>query len=217
MTWPNVIAANRAKKGSAAVSRRNRPPATSSTPSTRRGFAPAKSATIENNNPTAVAGDAHAYRRSRPTDLIRAWITHLALSAAFGPTMTEVVATDCHTVFGEVAEPMALLDELVTGYRAALREPLPFFAQASHAFVAQAIRLETSTRAFLSPLESALARLRCRTFADSPPGDLDDAYTALCWRGRDLLADAGAEFERRATAFWRPAMRATRDASEVAE
>jgi len=72
MTWPNVIAANRAKKGSAAVSRRNRPPATSSTPSTRRGFAPAKSATIENNNPTAVAGDAHAYRRSRPTDLIRA-------------------------------------------------------------------------------------------------------------------------------------------------
>jgi exodeoxyribonuclease V gamma subunit len=153
----------------------------------------------------------------KPTDLIRAWITHLALSAAFGPTMTEVVATDCHTVFGEVAEPMALLDELVTGYRAALREPLPFFAQASHAFVAQAIRLETSTRAFLSPLESALARLRCRTFADSPPGDLDDAYTALCWRGRDPLADAGAEFERRATAFWRPAMRATRDASEVAE
>ena len=61
----------------------------------------------------------------KPTDLIRAWITHLALSAAFGPTMTELIATDCHTVFGEVAEPMMLLDELVAGYRAALRSRCP--------------------------------------------------------------------------------------------
>ncbi|HEX6600102.1 MAG TPA: exodeoxyribonuclease V subunit gamma [Gemmatimonadaceae bacterium] len=155
--------------------------------------------------------------KCKPADLIRAWITHLTLSAAFGPTTTELVATDCHTVFGEVKEPMRLLEELVSGYRAALCEPLAFFAQASQAYVAQAIKLETSTRASTQPLEAALAKLRPRAYEDSPPGDLDDAYVALCWRGRDPLRDASAEFEQRATAFWRPAMAAMRSASEDAE
>ena len=154
----------------------------------------------------------------KPTDLIRAWITHLALTAAFNePTTTEVVATDCHTVFGEVEDPMSLLEELVKGYRDALREPMVFFTQASHAYVAQAIKLETSTRASTPPIESAWAKLRPRSHEDSPPGDLDDAYVALCWRGRDPLRDAVAEFERRATTFWRPAMAAMRNASEAGE
>jgi exonuclease V gamma subunit len=128
-----------------------------------------------------------------------------------------VVATDCHTVFGEVQDPAALLDELVQGYRDALREPLVFFTQASHAYVAQAIKLETSTRASTPPLEAALAKLRPRAYEDSPPGDLDDPYVSLCWRGRDPLRDAAAEFERRATAFWRPAMATIRGASEAGE
>jgi exodeoxyribonuclease V gamma subunit len=154
----------------------------------------------------------------KPTDLIRAWITHLVLTVAFEePTTTEVVATDCHTVFGEVQDPAALLDELVQGYRDALREPLVFFTQASHAYVAQAIKLETSTRASTPPLEAALAKLRPRAYEDSPPGDLDDPYVSLCWRGRDPLRDAAAEFERRATAFWRPAMATIRGASEAGE
>ncbi len=150
----------------------------------------------------------------KPSDLIRAWITHLALSASFGPTVTHVVAKDCHTVFGEVEQPLALLESLVQGYRAALYEPMPFFTQASHAYVEQEIRLQTSTRASKPPLEAVLAKLRCRTYDDSPPGDLDDAYVSLCWRGRDPLADAAAEFERHATAFWRPAMAAMRSAGK---
>lgn len=153
----------------------------------------------------------------KPADLIRAWITHLALTAAYGPTLTDVVATNDHTVFGEVEDPMSLLEEIVQGYRAARRAPLAFFAQASHAYVAQAIKLETSARAFTPALDAALAKLRCRTYEDSPPGDLDDPYAALCWRGRDPLADAAAEFEQRAMSFWRPAMLVMRGAVEVTE
>jgi exodeoxyribonuclease V gamma subunit len=153
----------------------------------------------------------------KPTDLVRAWITHLALSAAFGATTTEVLATKSHTVFGEVQEPMPLLEALVQGYRAALREPLAFFAQASHAYVEQAIKLETNPRAYMTPLDAALGRLRPRSYEDSPPGDMDDAYVALCWRGRNPLRDAAAEFEQRATAFWRPAMAAARNTTEAGE
>jgi exonuclease V gamma subunit len=120
-------------------------------------------------------------------------------------------------VFGEVQEPMPLLEALVQGYRAALREPLAFFAQASHAYVEQAIKLETNPRAYMTPLDAALGRLRPRSYEDSPPGDMDDAYVALCWRGRNPLRDAAAEFEQRATAFWRPAMAAARNTTEAGE
>lgn len=153
----------------------------------------------------------------KPADLIRAWITHLALSAAFGPTMTEVVATNGRTVFGEVPEPLALLGELVNGYRAALREPLPFFAQASHAYVTRVVEMAVKPNLRHSPLEMARTALDGSDFGDYATGDLNEAYVALCWRGRDPLQDAAAEFERRATAFWRPAMSAMRTTGEVAE
>jgi exodeoxyribonuclease V gamma subunit len=154
----------------------------------------------------------------KPTDLIRAWITHLVLTAAFEePTTTEVVATDCHTVFGEVTQPMPLLEELVQGYRDALREPMAFFTQASHVYAKRAAELLLKPNLKLAPLEMARTALDGSDFGDYVTGDLNEAYTALCWRGRDPLHDAAAEFERRATAFWRPAMAAMRSASEVAE
>lgn len=155
--------------------------------------------------------------KCKPNDLIRAWITHLALSAAFGPTTTDVVATDCHTVFGEVEDPMALLEGLVQGYRAARCEPLPFFAQGSYAFARRAAEMVLKPNLKLSPLEMARTALDGSDFGDYVTGDLNDAYAALCWRGRDPLEDAATEFERLATTFWRPAMSAMRGASEVGE
>jgi len=155
--------------------------------------------------------------KCKPNDLIRAWITHLALSAAFGPTTTDVVATDCHTVFGEVEDPMALLEALVQGYRAARCEPLPFFAQGSYAFARRAAEMVLKPNLKLSPLEMARTALDGSDFGDYVTGDLNDAYAALCWRGRDPLEDAATEFERLATTFWRPAMSAMRGASEVGE
>ena len=155
--------------------------------------------------------------KCKPNDLIRAWITHLALAAKFEETTTHVVATDGHTVFGEVQDPMALLEELVQGYRAARCQPLPFFAQASHAFAKRAAEMVLKPNLKLSPLEMARTALDGSDFGDYVTGDLNEAYVALCWRGRDPLEDAPADFERLATAFWRPALAAMRSASEGGE
>ncbi|HEX5971330.1 MAG TPA: exodeoxyribonuclease V subunit gamma [Gemmatimonadaceae bacterium] len=153
----------------------------------------------------------------KPTDLIRAWITHLVLTAAFGePTTTDVVAMDGHTTFGEVADPMSPLEELVRGYRAALRAPLPFFAQASYAYVVRAVEMVRKPNLQRSPLDMARTALDGSEYGDYATGDLQEPYVALCWRGLDPLEDAGAEFERLATSFWRPAMAAMGGAAEVA-
>ena len=152
----------------------------------------------------------------KPADLIRGWITHLVLST-YGPTVTTVVATNDSFVFGEVEEPISLLEELVQGYRAALREPIPFFTQASHAYAKRAMELVLNPNLKLSALDKARSALDGSDFGDYATGDLDDAYVALCWRGRDPLDDALAEFEQRATAFWSPAMSAMRDAGGEAE
>jgi exonuclease V gamma subunit len=153
----------------------------------------------------------------KPNDLVRAWITHLALTAAFGPTITEVVATDGKRVLGEVAEPMPLLETLVTGYRTALREPLAFFTGASQQYVERTIALERGSRATKTPLDMARAAFNGNDYGERPTGDLTDAYVALCWRGRDPLSDTREAFEHWSAAFWRPAMTATASEREVRE
>jgi exodeoxyribonuclease V gamma subunit len=153
----------------------------------------------------------------KPNDLVRAWITHLALTAAFGPTVTEVVATDGRRVLGEIAEPMPLLETLVEGYRASLREPLAFFTGASQQFVERTIALERGSRATKSPLDMARAAFNGNDYGERPTGDITDAYVALCWRGRDPLVDSREEFERWSMAFWRPALAAMENGKEVRE
>lgn len=148
----------------------------------------------------------------KPTDLIRAWITHVALTAAFGPTVSEVVAKDGTNVFGEVSEPMPILQQLVSGYRAALREPLAFFARASHDYAERLIAIENgNTRVRKSPLEMARTGLDGSDYGEFVTGDLNDVHAALCWRGRDPLDDRSRQaFERWSAEFWRPALAALR-------
>jgi exodeoxyribonuclease V gamma subunit len=147
--------------------------------------------------------------RCKPTDLIRAWILHLALTASFGPTTTEVVATDCRTTFGDVPDATQHLQALVDGYRSAMREPIPFFARASHDYVERAIKLAAGkSRATKSPMDMAREALEGSDYGEYVTGELNEAYASLCWRGRDPLGDTASEFERWATAFWEPAMKA---------
>jgi exodeoxyribonuclease V gamma subunit len=154
----------------------------------------------------------------KPTDLVRAWITHLALTAAFEPLTTLVVAKDCTKTFREVADPVPLLEALVQGYRAALREPIAFFPRASHDFAKRSIAIASgNSRGWKSPLETARTALDGNGFDDGPPGELTDPYAALSWRGRDPLNDARDAFERWSMEFWQPAMTAMAGGREVSE
>ena len=154
----------------------------------------------------------------KATDLVRAWITHLALTAAYEPLTTQVVAKDCTTTFGPVADAMPLLEALVRGYRAALREPIPFFPKASQEYVKRSIAIAGgNARGHKTPLETARTALDGSDFNGGMAGELRDAYATLSWRGRDPLVDASEAFERWSTEFWQPAMTAMANGREVSE
>lgn len=153
-----------------------------------------------------ITGDGRF--QARPTkckkkDLIRAWITHLALSATRGPVHTTVISTDDRVVFAPVESALAELEALVAGYRATLREPIPVFEQASAAYAERL--LYPSSRATLTPLEMARSKFRSSDFDSGPKADEADPYVALCWRGRDPFVGDG-EFERWSETLWRPAL-----------
>ncbi len=145
--------------------------------------------------------------RSKPKDLLAAWITHVALTAAHGPMTTSIVARDCTHSIPELAQERALelLTELVDGYRAMLAEPIPFFENASHAYVAQTIAIaRPGSRAGVAPEDKMRSAYIGSDFAGAPPGDGTEAHTALAWRGRDPL-DPPAAAVRWAERFWTPA------------
>ena len=148
----------------------------------------------------------------RPQDRMRAWITHLAVSATFKePLTTRFVARTEDVRFRPVVDPLAPLAALVQGYLAARTQPLPFFPRASHDFVKQELLWEekrrTSKGTVRKPsLDVARAAFREREFERGPRGDVEDEYVALCWRGREPLDDAVDEFVRWSDLFWRPAM-----------
>jgi exodeoxyribonuclease V gamma subunit len=73
------------------------------------------------------------------------------------------------------------LAALVAGYRAGLVRPLPFFPAASLAY-ANARKKDDAAVA------ARRARAAFKGRGDGSAGEADDAATALCWRGRDPLA-----------------------------
>ncbi len=164
-----------------------------------------------------ITGDGRLQVRAakcNPKDRIRAWITHLALTAAHGPVTTRLIGKDGAWAFGEVAEPLSVLEALVEGYRAALQEPLPFFTQASYCFAdctyayEQAATGGKATRRTKSPMDAARDGYDGSEFGDWKTGDRADAYVALCWRDREPLVQLAEQFAQRSMAFWRPALAA---------
>ena len=162
-----------------------------------------------------ITGDGRLQVRAakcNPKDRIRAWITHLALTAAHGPVTTRLIGKDGGWTFDEVADPLSVLDALVEGYRAALQEPLPFFTQASYCFADCTYAYEQdaagvkATRRRKSPMDSAQDAYEGSEFGDWATGDRADAYVALCWRGREPLVQMAEPFQRWSMAFWGPAL-----------
>jgi exodeoxyribonuclease V gamma subunit len=143
-------------------------------------------------------------------DRVRAWITHLALNAHTGdatvPTTTRLVAMDATLVYPPVADAVMQLAELVEGYRRARGAPLPVFERASYDFVEQEIKLrDPKSRATVEPLTRAW-----QSFAGSGewsgPADGDDAYVALCFRGRKPFEHDVDDFERWSRLLWESAI-----------
>ncbi|MEO7216970.1 MAG: exodeoxyribonuclease V subunit gamma [Gemmatimonadaceae bacterium] len=153
--------------------------------------------------------------KRKPKDLIRAWITHLVLCASRVGMETTVYALDGKTCLPCVKDPMALLDELVSGYRAALRAPLPVFENASWSYVDRIVAQAKGTRATKTPLEMARSAYAPSEFGDMQLGDQSDAHIALCWRGRDPLEDALEDFDRYSRTLWSPILDCMRNEALV--
>ncbi len=151
---------------------------------------------------SVVAGGCLQFRpaKLKVKDRVRGWITHVALSAQ-RPGMdvrTRVIAEDEAVEWERPADPVAILDGLIAGYRAALVAPLPVFEQASWEFARPAKR---STK---SPLEAAIEKFEGTgwTKGNGTTTDAAEPHVALCWRGRDPFENEAAEFQRWSLVLW---------------
>lgn len=137
-------------------------------------------------------------------DVVRAWITHLALCASAGGTETTLLTIDWRTRIACVPNAIALLDELVAGYREALRAPLPVFEGASWAYADRISAIERGANVRTSPIDHARSAFDVNDRGDYSRGDRSDPYVALCWRGCDPLAEAFEDFDRHSRTLWNP-------------
>lgn len=133
-------------------------------------------------------------------DRVRGWITHVALAAQCPgrAVTTRVVAEDHSIEWRGPADPIAVLDRLVAGYRAGLTSPLPVFEAASWEFA------RPRSGRGKSPLEAAIASFEVSEHrgSDRLVGDATDPHVALCWRGRDPFADDAVEFQHWSRMLW---------------
>jgi exodeoxyribonuclease V gamma subunit len=145
-----------------------------------------------------VSGDGAKHR-------LRAWIRHVFASAMRHrdarpwPEATVWVSRKRDIRFAELGGDEALhhAATLVEGYRQGLASPLPMLTTASCAY-GRALRDGKNP--------DACRRIAATAYAgrdvDWPDGDEGDPDVALCWRGRDPLADPG--FPAWAERLWLP-------------
>ncbi len=115
----------------------------------------------------------------RAVDRLQAWLQHLLLCAqpaAGAAPVTTLLTGDALLRLQPVADPWPRLHALLRCYARALTEPLPFFPEASWAYVQSGDRLAAA-----------------RTALHRPGGDATDPYVQLALRGRaDPLGEADA-------------------------
>jgi exodeoxyribonuclease V gamma subunit len=120
------------------------------------------------------------YRAAKltPADRVRAWIRHLVLNAIApeGVALTSRwIAQDCIATFAPVADAQECLAELLELYWSGLTRPLPFFVRTACEYA--------TTGEITSKVRSAWLG----GFQGNPPGEGDDAYHRLAFRGIDPL------------------------------
>lgn len=153
--------------------------------------------------------------------LVRAWVDHVAWSAALvpdeRPRPTCAVGTKDSTAHFEPLDAdraRGYLGGLLRGYRAAQAGALPAFANASQAYVealsptaraAFAERIVTREAAAFEPHEGGLKKARTKFDGEWEPfPDAGDPYVALATRGRDDPFEPADHFARWALCLWAP-------------
>ena len=120
-------------------------------------------------------------------DRVAFWIRHLALNAVRpqGVALTSrCIGQDVMLTLQPVDDPTGALEQLLQLYFAGLLRPLHFFPKTACIYFERG-EIDGSVRNAWGPA----------SFGDSPPGEADDAYNAIAFRGVDPL---DAEFERNA-------------------
>ncbi len=118
---------------------------------------------------------------------IAAWLRHLLWQAHVGPSPTELIGIDTVTTLAPVADAIAALRPFVAAFREGHTTPLPFFPRASDA-CAESHAKKGDDAAALRAAGVAYHGGASRR-PGGPPPDGEDPFHALCFRGRDPIAD----------------------------
>jgi exodeoxyribonuclease V gamma subunit len=127
------------------------------------------------------------YRAAKVTvnDRLGLWIRHLALNAVRpkGVALTSrCIGQDAILTLRPVNDPIGALKELLQLYFAGLVHPLHFFPRSACIYFERGV-IDSYVKNTWAPAR----------FADTPPGERDDPYNELAYRGVDPLDE---EFER---------------------
>jgi exonuclease V gamma subunit len=145
---------------------------------------------------------------------LAAWIHHVILNVAVcnselsATRVTTLIGRDGSRAFDPIDEPTAVLDMLVEGYRLGREQPLPFFDEASLAFVKNSRgskpkpHEECLNAAVLSWGSVSLGGMKSRT----------EPYCALAFRGQAPLSDDRKLFTDWAESVFGPLLEAERKA-----
>ncbi len=150
----------------------------------------------------------------KPKDRIRAWISHLAMSATeplstflVGESETKRKQKYSSVRMLPVADAADHLDRLIRGYLEGLSTPLPVFEKATYAFGMYSYeRSRPKSRKKKDPRNAAVGAF---VSGYRYTGDDADPYIALCMRGRDPLAHDSERFEALALELWLPLLAAS--------
>ncbi len=134
------------------------------------------------------------YDELRAQDLLRGWISHLALCAIQAPGITcqtQLIHREGASLFLPCQNPLEILTTLLSFYKQGLCRPLPFFPKSSWAYIESGRKINAARKAWISN-------------AMQPYGE--DRHTAyrLAFRGQgDVL---GPEFIQYTEAVFAPLM-----------
>lgn len=146
----------------------------------------------------------HRLAKSRPSDVISAFIRHLMLNLSQRddkPGRTLLICKDTTWEFGRVADPQSILMTYLNLYWQGLQFPLPFFSRTSFAYAFQKIVKGKSEG------EAMKEALKAWHGGYYLAGDSADAYHRKCFSDSDLFGDS---FAPTAIAVYEPVFAAGR-------
>jgi exodeoxyribonuclease V gamma subunit len=148
-------------------------------------------------------------------DRMRAAVRHAFWQLARGPedppAHTLVLACNERWELGPLEDPGAWFATVVAGYVRGLRQPQPFFPEASWAWAkaSHKARNPKGKGNPPDPLAEALKSWKTGGYADAIPGESEDAFVRLVWRDQEPLEAPADAFVRWADAVCTPLVEAS--------